>query len=588
MASQIQLTRSGISGVQPAASELEYGELALNYADGKLFYRDEADNLKAVNDTYQNSNNTIYVNSINSEEPKIGLNTTSPEFLLDLGGDTGSAYNTLRINQTTGGTAIRIGSDGVGANGEDIALLRVDNADGETTSGADGFSIKYLGSNSDNELAIFTDNGSSQLQALTILQNGNVGIGVAAPDVKLDVAGSAAVANQLLIGDEWDTNTPAGGDKIYIKDTEGAIDYDPLGTATDGENNTTSTKDEFPLLISVNNDAVGNPTSHGILLYNSSGNAGTFAPSILFGSRESSAEASGQYRTTTGGIYCRSPLGVGGATDGHYGDGELIFATAGTVNGSTTTNSQGLAQRMVIDRSGRVGINNTAPNEVLDVSGNAYVSGVFTAGGTIQTTSGIDINSGGNVTATDVTASGDITATGNVIAATPTADTHLTTKAYVDAEAAVVDARVDVIQPAFYTVEVADQNNYTHPAHFATTAVSIHDMYSRGTIDIAHNSYYYSSVNSLLYTMNVKVLSNTTITWYNYANDDGFYIYVDGTLEYTSPSNAAQHTPRLVEVDLLEGNRKIEIVKNDSGSGSNRFELFGNVISSTVQFISGK
>ena len=196
MASQIQLTRSGSTGVQPAASELEYGELALNYADGKLFYKDDQNALQQLNDTYKNSNNTIFVNSIDTH---IGLKTTSPEYLLDLGGAVSTTDNTLRINQTTGGTAIRIGSDGV-ANGEDITLLRVDNLDGETNSAAEGFAIKYLGTNSNNELGIFTDNGSSELQALTILQNGNVGIGTGAPTVELDVAGQVHLTNSGTIG----------------------------------------------------------------------------------------------------------------------------------------------------------------------------------------------------------------------------------------------------------------------------------------------------------------------------------------------------------------------------------------------------
>jgi acetyl-CoA carboxylase carboxyltransferase component len=112
-------------------------------------------------------------------------------------------------------------------------------------------------------------------------------------------------------------------------------------------------------------------------------------------------------------------------------------------------------------------------------------------------------------------------------------------------------------------------------------------MYSKGSIDIPYNSYYYSSINSILYTMNVKVLSDTTITWYNYANDDYFYVYVDDTLEFTG-ANYGSYTPRSVTLNLSAGNRKIEIVKNDSGSGSNRFTLFGNVISSTVLFLSGK
>lgn len=442
MASQIQLTRSGISGVQPGANELEYGELALNYADGKLFYRDVADNLKAVNDTYQNSNNTIYVNSTNSAEPKIGLKTTGPQYLLDLGGDTGSAHNTLRINQTTSGTAIRIGSDD-----EDITLLRVDNADGETANSADGFSIKYLGSNSNNELGIFADNSGTEVQALTILQDGKVGIG------------SATITNQLLLGDEWDTNSPSGGNKIYIKDSDSSSNYDPLGSASDGNQNTTSNKNEFPLLISNNSSAVGNPTSHGILLYNANGGAGTFAPSILFGSRESDAEVNGQYRAATGAIYCRTPLGVGGATNGTYGDGELIFATAGTLNGSSS-NSQGLSQRMVIDRSGNVGIGIATPLAPLHIDQKIAGApalilqgadpGLHFLDDTDQTQTmrmrynGADGVSGMRFTMFDDTTStqgatvfeidtnGDVTASGNVTADDPTADTHLTTKAYVD------------------------------------------------------------------------------------------------------------------------------------------------------------
>ena len=211
-----------------------------------------------------------------------------------------------------------------------------------------------------------------------IKEDGNVGIGTNTPSEKLHIGGTART-DQLLLGDEWDTNSPSGGDKIYIKDSDSASNYDPLGTLSDGNNNTTSNKNEFPLLISNDSSATGNPTSHGILLYNANGGAGTFAPSILFGSRESDAQ-SGQFRAATGGIYCRTPIGVGGAASGTYGDGELIFATSGLLNGSTTSNSEGLSQRMVIDRSGRVGINNSAPSEVLDVTGNIKASGTITPG----------------------------------------------------------------------------------------------------------------------------------------------------------------------------------------------------------------
>ena len=41
--STIKIKRSGTGGQAPAAGDLAYGELALNYADGKLFYKDATD-----------------------------------------------------------------------------------------------------------------------------------------------------------------------------------------------------------------------------------------------------------------------------------------------------------------------------------------------------------------------------------------------------------------------------------------------------------------------------------------------------------------------------------------------------------------
>ena len=145
-------------------------------------------------------------------------------------------------------------------------------------------------------------------------------------------------------------------------------------------------------------------------------------------------------------------------------------------------------------------------------------------------------------------------------------------------------------RPAFYTIDVSDTHNFTLPTEFtASTIQSTHDHYSRGSIRHGHNDSFVWSVNSVLYTMTVKALTDTTITFYNYNNDDKFYIYVDGTLAYTGSNfQAGTYTPRVVTFDLTAGNRKIEIVKNDSGGGSNGFTIFGNIISSDVLFLSGK
>jgi hypothetical protein len=174
--------------------------------------------------------------------------------------------------------------------------------------------------------------------------------------------------------------------------------------------------------------------------------------------------------------------------------------------------------------------------------------------------------------------------------ATPVSGDHLTNKTYVDAEVAVVDAKLDVKQPAFYTVEVALPNNYTDPASFtSSTVVTTYDIYSRGSINTGNNNNFHTSTNSLLYTMNVKALSDTTITLHNWARDDNFYVYINDTLDSSYlGAIGSTGTPIDVQFTLSTGNNKIEIVKNDSGNGSNSFELLGNIISSTVEFISGK
>jgi len=190
----------------------------------------------------------------------------------------------------------------------------------------------------------------------------------------LSVTGNTK-ASQILIGNTWDVGGPQGGQSLYIKDVDVHSDYDPRGTSSSG--NYILNKSKFPLIISDNNSSTSGPDSHGIVLYNASGTAGSFAPSILFAGRESNST---DFRSATAGIYCRSPLGVGGIqgatgeSNTNYNDGELIFATSGTIN-NNTTNSQGLTQRMVIDRSGNVGIGVSAPTTTLDVAGDIKGSG---------------------------------------------------------------------------------------------------------------------------------------------------------------------------------------------------------------------
>jgi len=48
MANKIILKKSAVGGKIPVSSDLDYGELAINYADGKLYYKNSANNIMSI------------------------------------------------------------------------------------------------------------------------------------------------------------------------------------------------------------------------------------------------------------------------------------------------------------------------------------------------------------------------------------------------------------------------------------------------------------------------------------------------------------------------------------------------------------
>ena len=125
-----------------------------------------------------------------TSDGKIGIGIQSPAYDLDLG----ESASTIRLVSEDDGTAIRMGA---GGSGNDITLIRVDGGGGsfhgESDSAKFGFSLKYLGSGSGNAnaLSIFSDNQSgTQVEAVTVFQDGTVGINSTSPSERLDVGGT--------------------------------------------------------------------------------------------------------------------------------------------------------------------------------------------------------------------------------------------------------------------------------------------------------------------------------------------------------------------------------------------------------------
>ena len=97
----IQLKKSGVTGNVPVSTDLSYGEVALNYADGKLYYKNAIDDIKFI--TNQDSFATVNVSGSL-------LLATSPTDILTL---TAGNNVTLVGNTTTKTITISATSNGV-------------------------------------------------------------------------------------------------------------------------------------------------------------------------------------------------------------------------------------------------------------------------------------------------------------------------------------------------------------------------------------------------------------------------------------------------------------------------------------------
>ena len=129
---------------------------------------------------------------------RIGIGTTNPYYKIDFGKANLSA--SVRIPTTSNNPAFLTHGT---TNNTDNTILRIagTSADVVSVNSSYGFSVNYMGTRAgnNNSLSIFSDNqtAASQIEAITIQQDGSVGLNSTTPTARLDVNGDANVTGVI-------------------------------------------------------------------------------------------------------------------------------------------------------------------------------------------------------------------------------------------------------------------------------------------------------------------------------------------------------------------------------------------------------
>src|SRR5210317_1237165 len=114
MATNIKLKKSSISGRIPTTSDLDYGEIAINYTDGKLYYKISSNQIKSFIDSAAVAN---LINNISVSAS--GVDSNAIFSLID------SAYILARENNVNG--RVKLDDYSYTANANQTVFTGVDN-----------------------------------------------------------------------------------------------------------------------------------------------------------------------------------------------------------------------------------------------------------------------------------------------------------------------------------------------------------------------------------------------------------------------------------------------------------------------------
>ena len=103
MSTTIRLKKSGATGNIPSNSALEFGEIALNYADGILYYKDPSNNIQQISGSAANTFETINANgTLLIADSNTDILTLNPGTAINISGD--GITDTITIGVRTNDT----------------------------------------------------------------------------------------------------------------------------------------------------------------------------------------------------------------------------------------------------------------------------------------------------------------------------------------------------------------------------------------------------------------------------------------------------------------------------------------------------